>query len=87
MNEYYSVNNDGFHRFYNPVIGLEILIDDNSGTVNHVEEQEFYTKPLLVEDSKELVEYMRIPGTGLGMLLIKLGRAFSRAVGGGSSAK
>ena len=86
MNQYYSVNDEGFHRFYNPIIGLEVLIDDNTGTVNHVEKQEFYTEPLLVNDAIELVKSMQIPGTGLGMLLIKLGRAFSRAAGEGSDA-
>jgi hypothetical protein len=87
MNEYYSVNDEGFHRFYDPISGLEVLINDNTGTVNYVENQEFYTKPLLVEDAIELVEFMQLPGSGLGMLMIKLGRAFGRAVGAGSDAK
>ena len=88
MTEGYFETAEGLHVFYDSKTGVKIIIDNalNEGTVSYVPENEYYTKSLLEEDTAAIIEFMKVPGTGLGMLLIKLGRAFERAVTGGSSA-
>jgi hypothetical protein len=88
MKEGYFKTKDGLHVFHDSATGLQVVIDNalNTGTVYYESENQGDTKPLTNEDAVMLIQFMRIPGSGLGMLMIKLLRAFSRAVGSGSDA-
>ena len=67
-----------------------IEVYTNAETLNikvvDFETQETKEKAVLEDDFNEIEQAMGVPGVGLGMLLIKIGRAFNRAVTGGSSA-
>lgn len=70
-------------------IEVEITLDStlNKIKVTDPVTLEVQEHQVTVEDFNEIKAAMRVPGFGLGMLLIKIGRAFERAVGGGSSAE
>lgn len=70
-------------------IEVEIILDPtlNKIKVTDLVSSEVQEHQVTEEDFNEIDTAMRVPGFGLGMLLIKIGRAFERAVGGGSSAE
>jgi len=82
-------------EYYNSTLNIKIVTDLDTNNV-----QVIYVTSGLAEShiiDRESVEMAnawieeeensnRIPGIGLGMLLIRLGRAFEKAAGGGTSA-
>ena len=70
-------------------VTVEVYLNEETKNIKVVDtdKDEMQEQVVLSDDFEEIQEAMRVPGFGLGMVLIKIGRAFSRAVGGGSSAK
>ena len=87
MQEGYNEGSNGIHVFYNEATQEKVTIDTfiNRGFYEK-EGVEMREGELKSENATGLVEFMRIPGTGLGMVLIKLGEMFRNAVGAGSDA-
>ena len=88
MNQGYNLLDTGAYAFWDEQTESSVIINLQSNLGFYEKQGETLDSgPLLEADAIEIIEAMKVPGTGLGMLLIKLGRALSRAVGGGSSAK
>jgi hypothetical protein len=88
MNQGYNLGENGAHIFFDELTQSSVIVDhENQLGIYEKESQPMETGAITETDALGLIEAMKIPGTGLGMLLIKLGRAFERAIGGGSSAK
>lgn len=88
MNQGYNKTEKYDHIFHNEATGEQVIVNDlyDDGTYQKLGVC-IETQQIDPADIKEIIELMKVPGTGLGMLILKLGRAFGRAVGAGSDAK
>jgi hypothetical protein len=88
MNQGYNLLDTGVHAFWDEQTESSVIINLQSNLGFYEKQGETLDSgPLLEADAIEIIEAMKVPGTGLGMLILKLGRAFGRAVGAGSDAK
>lgn len=75
-------------EYYNEHINTKVVLSeaDNSIKVVYLDDGTREKQIISSEDFNEIDATMRVPGFGWGMVLIKIGRAFGRAVGAGSDA-
>jgi hypothetical protein len=71
-------------EYYNECLNVKITLDLNANSilVQYLSNGTQEIKTVSAEDFNEIYEAMQVPGFGLGMILIKIGKAFERAVTG-----
>jgi hypothetical protein len=71
-------------EYYNECLNVKITLDLNANSilVQYLSSGTQEAVKVSAEDFNEIKEAMQVPGFGLGMILIKIGKAFERAITG-----